>query len=435
VQCKQRRPLWANSRHVQGNRLCPPKAVAADLNTLARASTVGGIVRPTDEIRPPLDFAQHLPAYPATIAYVSLTALASSSNGAMHSGKLDCLSLDIALAVIRYKKWVGAMKTTIIAALIAILSIFLTGDEAAAQSGYPDRTVRMVVGYPPAGPVDIIARIMSDKLSEIWSQPVVVENVSGAAGNIAGDRVAKATPDGYTLLVATNAQLAVNPSLYNKMTYDPAKDLMPISQAVYSPNILVVPNDVPARNVQELVAYARSHIGEKLTFASAGVGTTQHLAGELFKAMANIDIQHVPYRGAAPVITDLLGGRITMYFGAISPLIPLVREGKVRALAVTSAERFGASPNLPTMIEAGFPGFVSILSIGLMAPVGTPPAIIEKIHKDTIKILALPDVREKLSDIGMELIGNSPAEFADAIKTETPQWAKVIKDAAIKPGN
>jgi tripartite-type tricarboxylate transporter receptor subunit TctC len=327
------------------------------------------------------------------------------------------------------------MKITITASLIAALSILFAQGDAVAQGGYPDHTVRMIVGYPPAGPVDIIARIMSDKFTEIWSQPVVVENVSGAGGNIAGDRVAKAAPDGYTLLVATNAQLAVNPSLYNKMTYDPAKDLMPISQAVYSPNILVVPNDVPARTVQELVAYARSHTGEKLTFASAGVGTTQHLAGELFKAMANIDIQHVPYRGAAPVITDLLGGRLTMYFGAISPLIPLVREGKVRALAVTSADRFRASPNLPTMIEAGFPGFVSILSIGLMAPVGTPPAIIEKIHKDTIRILALPGVREKLSDIGMEVIGNSPAEFADAIKTETPQWAKVIKDAAIKPGN
>ena len=289
------------------------------------------------------------------------------------------------------------IKTT--AALIVVLPIFLTGGDAVAQGGYPDRAVRMIVGYPPAGPVDIIARIMSDKLAEIWGQPVVVENISGAGGNIAGDRVAKATSDGYTLLVATNAQLAVNPSLYNKMTYDPAKDLMPITQAVYSPNILVVPNDVPATTVQELVAYARSHTGEKLTFASAGVGTTQHLAGELFKAMANIDIQHVPYRGAAPVITDLLGGRLTMYFGAISPLIPLVQEGKVRALAVTSAERFEASPNLPTMIEAGFPEFVSILSIGLMAPAGTSPAIIEKIHQDTIKILALPDVRKKLSDL------------------------------------
>jgi len=327
------------------------------------------------------------------------------------------------------------MKIKITAALIAVLSISFAQDDAVAQGGYPDHAVRMIVGYPPAGPVDIIARIMSDKLTEIWSQPVVVENVSGAGGNIAGDRVAKAAPDGYTLLVATNAQLAVNPSLYTKMTYDPAKDLMPISQAVYSPNILVVPNDVPAKTVQELVAYARSRTAEKLTFASAGVGTTQHLAGELFKAMANIDIQHVPYRGAAPVITDLLGGRLTMYFGAISPLIPLVREGKVRALAVTSAERFGASPDLPTMIEAGFPGFVSILSIGLMAPAGTSPAIIDKIHQDTLKVLSLAYVRAKLSDIGMEVIGNSPAEFAAAIKTETPQWAKVIKDAAIKPSN
>jgi len=327
------------------------------------------------------------------------------------------------------------IKIKITAALIVVLPMFLTEGDAVAQGGYPDRAVRMVVGYPPAGPVDIIARIMSDKLTEIWGQPVVVENVSGAGGNIAGDRVAKATPDGDTLLVATNAQLAVNPSLYSKMSYDPAKDLMPISQAVYSPNILVIPNDVPAGNVQELIAYVRAHTGEKLTFASAGVGTTQHLAGELFKAMAHIDIQHVPYRGAAPVITDLLGGRLTMYFGAISPLIPLVREGKVRALAVTSAERFGASPNLPTMIEAGFPGFVLILSIGLMAPAGTSPAIIEKIHQDTIKILALTDVRKKLTDIGMEVIGNSPAEFAAAIKTETPQWAKVIKDAAIKASN
>jgi tripartite-type tricarboxylate transporter receptor subunit TctC len=227
------------------------------------------------------------------------------------------------------------IKIKITAALVVVLPMFLTEGDAVAQGGYPDRAVRMVVGYPPAGPVDIIARIMSDKLTEIWGQPVVVENVSGAGGNIAGDRVAKATPDGYTLLVATNAQLAVNPSLYSKMSYDPAKDLMPISQAVYSPNILVIPNDVPAGNVQELIAYVRAHTGEKLTFASAGVGTTQHLAGELFKAMAHIDIQHVPYRGAAPVITDLLGGRLTMYFGAISPLIPLVREGKVRALAVT----------------------------------------------------------------------------------------------------
>ncbi len=326
------------------------------------------------------------------------------------------------------------VKIKITAALIAALPIFAAADDAVAQSAYPDRAVHVVLGYPPAGPVDIITRIMSDKLAAIWGQPAVVENVSGAAGNIGGDRVAKAAPDGYTLLMATNAQLAVNPSLYKKMTYDPAKDLAPISLVVYSPNILVVPNDVPVKSVAELVAYARGNPG-KLTFGSAGVGTTQHLAGELFKSMTHIDIQHVPYRGGAPVITDLLGGHLTMSFIAIAPAIPLVREGKVRALAVTSAERFPAAPELPTMIESGYPGFVSVLSIGLMAPAGTPPAIIEKLHRDAVNVLAMPDVRKKLSAVGMEVIGDSPAEFAAAIKAETPQWAKVIKDAGIAASN
>jgi tripartite-type tricarboxylate transporter receptor subunit TctC len=324
--------------------------------------------------------------------------------------------------------------TKITAALIAALALLAAPGAALAQSGYPDHAVRMVLGYPPAGPVDIIARIVADRLSQIWSQPVVVDNVSGAGGNIGGDRVAKSAPDGYTLLMATNAQIAINPSLYAKMTYDPTKDLLPISQAVYTPNILVVPNDVPAKSVAALVAYARANPG-KLSFASAGVGTTQHLAGELFKAMAKIDIQHVPYRGAGPMITDLLGGRITMAFIAIAPTIPLVREGKLRALAVTSAKRFGAAPELPSMIEAGYPGFESILSVGLMAPAGTPPAIIEIIHQASVKALSTPEVRKRLSDIGMEVIGNAPAEFAAALKAEAPQWAKVIKDAGIAPSN
>ena len=327
-----------------------------------------------------------------------------------------------------------SVKPKLMTALIAALSIFLAENAAIAQSSYPDHPVRLIVGYPPAGPVDIFARIMSDRLAAIWGQPAVIENVPGAGGNIGGDRATKAAPDGYTLLVTTNAQLAVNPSLYAKMTFDPAKDLTPISLSVYSPNILVVPNDLPVKSVADLVAYARAHPG-KLTFGSAGVGTTQHLAGELFKAMAHVDIQHVPYRGGAPVITDLLGGRLTMFFGAISPLIPLVREGKLRALAVTSAERFGIVPDLPTMIEAGYPGFVSVLSIGLMAPAGTSPAIVNKVHKDSVKVLAIPDVRERLRDIGMEVIGNSPAEFAAVIKAETPQWAKVIKDAGIAASN
>ena len=318
------------------------------------------------------------------------------------------------------------------AALVAALAMVATAPGAVAQSGYPDHNVRMLVGYPPGGPVDIIGRVISDRLSQIWGKPVVVENIPGAGGNIAADRAAHATPDGYTLLVSTNAQLVVNPSLY-KMTFDPAKDLTPISLAVYSPNILVVPNDVPAKNVKELVEYLKAHPGK--SFASAGVGTTQHLAGELFKSMAHVDIQHVPYRGAAPAITDLLAGRVTLFFGAISPLIPLVREGKLRALAVTSAERFPATPELPTMIEAGFPGFVSVLSMGLVAPAGTPPAIVEKIYQDMVKGLAAPEVRKKLANIGMEVTGSSPAEFAATMAAERPQWAKVIKDAGIKPSN
>jgi len=316
------------------------------------------------------------------------------------------------------------------AALAAALTLVASADAFAET--YPDRPVKVLVGYPPGGPVDIIARVVSDRLAEIWGKPVVVENLSGAGGNIAGDRVAKAAPDGYTLIMATNALLSINPSLYSQMSFDPNKDLIPISEAVDSPNILVVPSDLPVKSVEELVVYCRAHPGG--TFASAGVGTTQHLAGELFKAMAKIDIRHVPYRGAAPVITDMLGGRLTMYFGAVAPLIPQVKAGKVRALAVTSEKRFPATPELPTMIEAGYPGFVSVLSMGLMAPAGTPPAIIENVHLASVKALSTPAVREKLAAIGMEVVNNSPKEFQAAIAAERPQWAKIIKDAGITPG-
>lgn len=324
------------------------------------------------------------------------------------------------------------LKSKAAAALIAALAMFAADNSAVAQN-YPDRTVKIVVGYAPGGPIDIVARLMGDKLAGLWGKPVVVENLAGAGGNIAGDRVAKSAPDGYTLVMGSNAMLAINPSLYSKMTFDPNKDLIPISEAVYSPNILVVPNSLPVKSVQELVAYAKAHASDKLTFASAGVGTTQHLAGELFKAMAHVDIAHVPYRGAAPVITDLLAGRVTLFFGAIAPLIPLVKAGKVRALAVTSEKRFPALPELPTMIEAGYPGFVAVLSMGLMAPAGTPPAVIERIHQASVKVLAMPDVRAKLNGIGMEVVGNSPAEFKASIDAERPQRARIIKEAGIQP--
>lgn len=315
-------------------------------------------------------------------------------------------------------------------ALIAALAGACLIAPAAAQSNYPERAVKIEVGYAAGGPLDVVARLLGDKLSQAWGKPVVVENISGASGNIAAERVAKATPDGYTLLLASNVNIAVNPKLYKSMAFDPLKDLVPITQVSYSPNILVVPNDLPVKSVRELVAYAKANPG-KVSYASAGVGTTQHLAGELFKTIAKIDIQHVPYRGAAPAITDLLGGRVSMFFGPPSSLLGLVKEGKVRALAVTSARRFPAAPDLPTMIEAGYPGFVSVLSLGWMAPAGTPKEVIEKIYEDTAKALAAPDVRERLQKIGSEPMGTSPAEFAADIQREVPQWAEVIKAAGL----
>jgi tripartite-type tricarboxylate transporter receptor subunit TctC len=316
-------------------------------------------------------------------------------------------------------------------ALVAALGAVWPADVGLAQSTYPNKPVRVLVGFAPAGPADMIARLVGERLSATWGQPLLVENVTGAAASIAGERVARSAADGYTLLMASNAQITVNPSLYPRMTYDPIKDLAPISQSVFTPNLLVVHNDVPARTVQELVAYARANPG-KLSYGSAGVGTTQHLAGELFKSMAKLDIQHVPYRGAPLVITDLLGGRISMFFGNIAPLMPLVREGKVRALAVTSVKRFATTPDLPTMIESGFPGFDANAAFGLMGPTGMPAAVIDKIHRDHVAVLALLDIRRKLADVGMDVIGSSPAEFSAALQAEIPQWAKLIREAGIK---
>ena len=316
-------------------------------------------------------------------------------------------------------------------ATAVLASVLLSAGTASAETNYyPDRAVKIEVGYAAGGPLDVVARLIGDKLAQIWGKTVVVENVSGASGNIAADRVAKAVPDGYTLLLASNVNIAVNPKLYKNMPFDPVKDLVPITQVAYSPNILVVPNDLPVKSVQELVTFAKANPG-KVSFASAGVGTTQHLAGELFKTIAKVDIQHVPYRGATPAITDLLGGRISMFFGPPSSLLGLVKEGKVRALAVTSAQRFPAAPDLPTMIEAGYPGFVAVLSVGWMAPAGTPKDVIDSIYKDTAKALAAPDVRERLQKIGTEPMGTSPAEFAADIQREVPQWAEVIKAAGL----
>jgi tripartite-type tricarboxylate transporter receptor subunit TctC len=272
--------------------------------------------------------------------------------------------------------------------------------------------------------------LVGERLSAIWGKPVVIDNVTGASGNLAADRVAKSAPDGYTLLMAAAAQIVVNLSLYQKMTFDPTKDLTPISQLSSFANILAVHNDVPAKTVQDLIALARKQPGE-LTFASGGVGTSNHLAGELFKSMASIDIRHVPYRSLALAVPDLLAGRVSMAFLSTTYL-QLVREGKLRGFAVSSLKRAAAAPDLPTMAESGFPDFDATGWFGLMAPAGTSPAVVDKIQRDAVSILSLPELRKKLDELGLEPIGNTPAEFAAAIKSEISQWAKVIKEAGIK---
>ncbi len=302
---------------------------------------------------------------------------------------------------------------------------------ALAQANYPAKPIRIVVGFAAGGPADILSRLLGDKLTGNWGQPVIVESVTGAGGNLAMDRVARSGPDGYTLLMASSAMIVVNPSLYQKLSFDPSKDLAPISQVGSTPNILVVHNNVPANSVHELVELARTQPG-KLTFGSGGIGSSNHLSGELFKSMARIDVQHVPYRGIAQAMPDLLGGRITMLFANAPSVQSLVREGRVRALAVTSLKRSPSAAELPTMAEMGFPGFDVTTWFGLFAPRGTSAETIAKLNIETVKTIALSDVRRRLDDHGIEAIGSSPGELASVIHSETLFWARLIKELGVQ---
>ena len=317
-----------------------------------------------------------------------------------------------------------------ICALVAALSLLLTGT-ALAQTNYPEQIVRILVGFPPGTAPDVAARLLADKLTLSLGKPAVIENISGASGNIACDRVAKAAPDGYTLVMCGNGSLVVAPSLYTRLPYDPVKDFVPISRIFVAANLLVVHPDVPVKSIAELVALAKAKPGE-LTYGHTGVGTSQHLAGELFKAMAKVDIQPIAYKGSTAILPDLLAGRITMGFTNIVNVLPLVKEGKLRAFAVSSRKRSALMPDLPTMIESGFPDYEAVPWFGLMAPAGTPQPIIERLHAETVKALAIPEVRHALEAQGLDVIGGTPAEFAETIKTEMPYWAKVIKGAGIK---
>ena len=313
------------------------------------------------------------------------------------------------------------------ATLLALLCLQVS---AFAQS-FPEQSVRIFVGFTPGTAPDVTARLLADKFSEAWGKPVVVENVTGAGGNIACDRVAKAAPDGHSLVMCGNGTLVIGPSLYEKMPFDPLKDLAPISQVFVAANILTVHPSVPVKSVVELVELAKTQPG-KLTYGHAGVGTSQHLAAELFKYTAKVDITPVAYRGTTALLPDLLAGRINIVFGNVVNMLPLMQEGKLRGFAVTSLKRSGVAPELPTMNESGYPGFEAVPWFGLMAPAGTPQPIVDKIHKEAVRVLALPDVRKRLAELGLDVIGGTPAELTEVMRKETPAWAKMIKDAGIK---
>jgi tripartite-type tricarboxylate transporter receptor subunit TctC len=320
------------------------------------------------------------------------------------------------------------------AKLFAVMLALFAAQTASAQSTYPNHPVKILVGFTPGTAPDLAARILADRFAEVFGSPFVVENVAGAGSNIATAQVAKASADGYTLLMGGNSALVINPSLYDTLPFDPVKDFAPITQVFIAANVLAVPSDLPIKSVADIVARARENPG-KLSYGHAGVGTSQHLAGELFKHMAQIDIAPVPYRGTTALMPDLLAGRITMSFANISNVVPLAREGKLRALAITSLLRSPLVPDLPTMAESGYPGFEAVPWFGLVAPAGTPSDVLDKLHDETVKTLAMADVRRKFGELGIEPVGNTRTEFAAIIRREIPEWARVIKDAGIRLGN
>ncbi len=298
-----------------------------------------------------------------------------------------------------------------------------------AQS-YPSSAVRMIVPFPPGGGTDYTARLVGQKLSELWRQPVVIENRPGASTIIASDLVAKSAPDGYTLIMGS-VNHTINPSLIAKLPYDTLHDFSPITVCVTSAYVLVVHPSLPARSVRELIALAAARPGE-INYSSSGSSGPQHLAGELFKMMAKVDIVHVPYKGGGPAVTALVGGHVQMQFSTPVSALPHLESGRLRALAVTSLTRSEALPQLPTIAEAALPGYEAVTWWGLLGPAGLPPEVIAKVHEDVVKVLAMPDTREKLARQGVSPAGTSPEEFAAMIRRDIEKLGKVVKAANVK---
>jgi len=322
--------------------------------------------------------------------------------------------------------FMAAVAAVLYAATSALAQITSAGSGAA----YPAKPIRVIAGFPPASGADITARVIGARLNDALGQQVVVDNRPGAGSNIAAELAAKSPPDGYTLFIGTVAN-AINATLYPKLPFDFARDFAPVALTTAAPNILVVHPSVPARSVKELVALAKSRPGQ-LNFASAGTGTAPHLSGELFKAMTGVSMVHIPYKGSPPAVTDLMAGEVALMFSPSSSVLPHVKTGRLRALAVTTASRLPSLPDLPTVAESGLKGYETITWFGVVAPAKTPPAIIMRLNAEITKVLALPDVRNQFGNQGIEVLGGTSEQFASTIRDEIAKWAKVIRLSGVK---
>ena len=320
---------------------------------------------------------------------------------------------------------------TLRAALILVVALFAGGPSAQTAGIFPNKPIRLIVAFPPGGPVDVITRTLAQQLSESLGQPVVVDNRAGAGGIIGTELVARATPDGYTLMMASTT-LSIQETLYTNLNYSALRDFTTLAQVAAGPQVLVVNTSVPAKNVQELIALAKAQPG-KLNYASPSSGGANHLAGEMLKTMAAIDVLHVPYKGGAAAEVDLIGGRVTFMFASLPAALTRVHAGQVRALAVTSSQRVAAAPEIPTLDESGLPGFEVISWYGVVGPVGIPRDIVTRLNAEINKALGSPQMKERMLALGVEGTPGTVEQFAAFIRRDTAKWAKVIKDSGAKP--
>lgn len=322
------------------------------------------------------------------------------------------------------------MLRKIVASSTLTLCVIFAVAPAQSQT-WPLKPIRFIVPFPPGGGTDVTARVVAPKLGEGLGQQVVVDNRSGAGGMIGVDLAAKSPPDGYTLGIATVGQISINPSLYAKMPFDPVKDLAPVTMAGNIFNVLIVHPALPAQSVKALIALARARPGE-LNYGSSGTGAADHLAAELFQVMTKTKMVHVPYKGGPLAMIDLISGNLQLMFSTVPTAVGLIKGGKVRAMAITNSNRYPLMPELPTVAEAGVPGFAVNNWTGVFVPAGTPPAVVTRLNAEFVKVLAMPDVKKRLMDNGIDAVSNTPQQFAAYIRDETAKWASVIKDANVK---